>query len=236
MSTTRLPAPDLEAVARNAGQDRELAKTYRLVADCFVNPDRIDRERLLEVAWNEGLPAVVGCIGEGPAEDLKQFLEAYESMTIDEYVSFHELSPACPLYLGHHAFEQPQTCRDISGTDRNQYMVELNAIYKHYGFEIGKELPDFLPAMVEFCLLSLDERGDELRAEFQRKGLTLLPAMQERAEAVDTPYRHLLEVIEGLWRYDLTGDPEGDVDAPSLEKLGRVEPPESVQAQNGGDR
>lgn len=180
-----------------------LAGAYRVVADAFVYPEEIDRDTYLERARDEVLPAVEAYLDPEAADLLSSFLDAYEGVGVDEFVETLELEPACPPYLGHHEFAEPETCRDIADADRNQYMVELNAIYEHFGFEIGDELPDYLPAMVEFCWLTLPDRGDEVRAEFVGGMLSLLPGMRDAYEAADTPYYELLAALERLLEYDL---------------------------------
>jgi len=219
MATTSEPGPDLDAAAEHAPADATLAKTYRLVAELFVNPEMADRSTLAATARRDVLPAVAEDVDDDTASRLRSFLDEYESMPIEEFVVTHELSPACPLYVGHYAFDEPETCRDVADADRNQYMVELNAIYEHYGFELEDELPDFLPAMVEFCWLTLPDRGDELRAEFQRKLLAILPALRERFESEGTPYRLVLEVLDRLLRVDLAGEPRADLELPDVEDM-----------------
>jgi len=176
---------------------------YRAVADLFVYPESVDRAELIERCRSEVVPVLRRETGAETADRLEAFLEEYEHLDADEYVQAHELDPACPLYLGHYEFDEPETCRDISDADRNQYMVELNAIYEHFGFELADELPDFVPAMVEFCWLTMPDRDDGLRAEFIEKFARLLPGMCERFESVGTPYRRLLAVLERLLEADL---------------------------------
>lgn len=233
MATTDDPTPDLADAAAHAPTAETLARSYRLVADCFVNPERVDRDRLVRVGRETVAPAVEAEVDAGAAATLRSFLEGYESFTVDEYVETHELSPACPLYLGHYGFDQPETCREVAGADRNQYMIELNAIYGHYGFEIGEELPDYLPAMVEFWWLTLPERDDDLRADCQRKALAILEPMRERFEDHGTPYRHLLSVLEALVRHDVAGDATATVETPDPEDLSGLSLAEAATAGRG---
>lgn len=210
---------DVAGAAEHAPEGETLAKAYRLVAELFVNPEMTDRPRLVADARQDVIQSVGEDIGDVTAERLRTFVDEYESMSVDRFIDTHELSPACPLYLGHYAFDEPETCRDIADTDRNQYMVELNAIYEHFGFALDGELPDYLPAMVEFCWLTLPEGDDPLRAEFQRMVLALLSDMHERFEKDGTPYRLLLDVFDRLLRFDLAGDTTATVDAPDGEEL-----------------
>jgi len=235
MTTTGDPTPDLADAAEHAPMEETLAKSYRLIADWFVNPERLDRDRLIRAGRETVVPAIEAEVDEGAAATLRSFLDGYETFTVDEYVETHELSPTCPLYLGHYGFDQPETCRDVAGADRNQYMVELNAIYGHYGFEIGEELPDFLPAMVEFWWLTLPERGEDLRTDCQRKALAILEPMRERFEVHGTPYRHLLSVLIALVRHDVAGDATTAVETPDPEELSGLSLAEAATAE-GGER
>lgn len=235
MATTSEPGPDLDAAAEHAPRDATLAQTYRLVAELFVNPEMTDRSTLAATARRDVLPAVAEDVDDDTASRLRAFLDEYESMPVEEFVVTHELSPTCPLYVGHYAFDEPETCREVADADRNQYMVELNAIYEHYGFKINDELPDFLPAMVDFCWLTLPDRGEDLRAEFQRKLLALLPAMRERFENDGTPYRLLLEVVDRLIKIDLTGDPDVVLDLPDVDDLEGLSLADERVNETGGE-
>jgi len=63
----------------------------------------------------------------------------------EDYVDLFELNPKCPLYLGSHTYDEPKTCANAAISDRNKYMIELAAIYKHFGQQKdGKELSDYL--------------------------------------------------------------------------------------------
>lgn len=236
MATTPELTPDFAAAAEHAPENEPLAKAYRLVAELFVNPDRTDPSRLSADARRVVLPAVADGIDGQTASRLGAFLDEYESMSTEAFVETHELGPTCPLYLGHYAFDEPETCRDVADADRNQYMVELNAIYEHFGFGLDDELPDFLPAMVEFCWLTLPERGDELRAEFQRKVLALLPAMRERFEGDGTPYRLLLDVVERLITFDLAGESTATLDVPDVNELDGQSVADGTADPRGGER
>jgi nitrate reductase assembly molybdenum cofactor insertion protein NarJ len=189
-----------------------LAAGYRLIADCFVYPEDVDREALATRGREEVVPSLEA-EGEGAAaRHLEAFLAVYEDVSVDEYVSTLELDPTCPLYVGHYAFEEPDTCRDVADADRNQYMVELNGIYEHFGFELGQELPDYLPAMVEFLWLTIDERDDPVRGEYAAMLSAVVPGMRERFESAETPYHHLVAAAAALIERDLATSPV-EVDA-----------------------
>ena len=89
-------------------------------------------------------------------------------MDPEAYLELLELNPRCPLYLGSYQFPEPATCSAAGVSDRNQYMLEIGNVYRHFGFEIAGELPDYLPAMTEFLALSCgcEDADAELRKRF----------------------------------------------------------------------
>lgn len=136
-----------------------LASAYRLIADCFVYPEELDRQQLVDDAVSDVIPEIATHIDGEAAALLTAFLDEFGEISTQEYVQTLELSPACPLYLWHYEFDDPTTCRDIADADRNQYMVELAGIYEHFGFKLDNELPDYVPAMVEFLWLTRSEQA-----------------------------------------------------------------------------
>ncbi|MFB6267646.1 MAG: nitrate reductase molybdenum cofactor assembly chaperone [Halodesulfurarchaeum sp.] len=188
-----------------SGRREALAEAYELIATSFVYPEDLDTERFRRRAAEEALPRVARELDPQVAAELSAFVDVLGDIDPDEYVSTFELSPRCPLYLGHYAFDPPETCRDIGDADRNQYMVELAGIYEHFGWGLEDELPDYLPAMSEFLALTVDERDSELRAEFLEKLLGFLPDARERFEDVGTPYRYPLRAFEQVAKLDLEG-------------------------------
>src|SRR5690606_35699917 len=96
----------------------------------------------------------------GPSEMLSlvdAFLASSSATDPDEYLTLLELAPPCPLYLGSYLFEEPNTCRGAGISGRNTYMLELKAIFRHFGLELtGAELADYLPLVAEFLAHSLE--------------------------------------------------------------------------------
>ena len=142
-----------------------MGKAYSCIAELWCNPQDVDMERARtkagEVATSQSLHREVGTL-------LARFLEE-NAVSEEEYIETFELNPRCPLYLGSYGFDEPETCAQAAVSDRNEYMIELNAIYKHFGLEIdGMELPDYLPLMIEFLSLKADRRDDSLRKKIHR--------------------------------------------------------------------
>lgn len=179
-----------------------LAATYSLISELLLHPSERDEatiEQTLET------------VRAGPASILapiERFLDEPTSHSADEYVQTVELAPPCPLYLGHYLFEEPETCHGVGLSGRNEYMIELINIYKHFGFEMsGRELSDFLPVIVNFLGISLE------RPELDRIGLRrwllenlIVPGiepMKEGLEKYESPYALLVESLNAALQEDV---------------------------------
>src|SRR5262249_52995799 len=92
----------------------------------------LERERRLDAGTRAGLRALVG---ELAASDL---LDAQE-----RYVALFDRGRATSLHLFEHVHGESR--------DRGQAMVDLQAVYARAGLRLtAKELPDYLPVMLEF--------------------------------------------------------------------------------------
>ena len=78
-------------------------------------------------------------------------------------------------------------------------------LYKHFGQELdGKELPDYLPLMLEFLSLTVDSRDDPIRGKLIAEYIVpFLPPMRSRLEELEIPYLHLLGALEKVMSVDL---------------------------------
>jgi len=205
----------------------DLTDGYKLIGELLLSPAERDPKRvstLLE-SLRETLPEVVSKVTE--------FLAVPASHSSDEYLQTLELTPPCPLYLGSHLFDEPESCNGVGTSGRNPYMLELKGIYSHFGVEMtGGELPDFLPVMVDFLWISLDrgvQDGIGLRRryleEYVLRGLGPLSASLEKYSSA---YALLVKALEITVQEDLhrLGDapiwmppPNGSEDAISLPVL-----------------
>jgi nitrate reductase delta subunit len=178
-----------------------LQRAYALVADLWCNPQDVEVKSVREAA--AAIIPILGAVDSEGTARLERFLAHYP-LVEEEYVELFELNPRCALYLGSHAFDEPKTCAQAAVSDRNEYMIELIGIYKHFGLSLkGKELPDYLPLMVEFLALTADAE-DPLREKFIREYvLPFLSPLRERLEALNSPYLHLSAGLERLLKLDL---------------------------------
>lgn len=191
-----------------------LVETYALLAEWLLYPEEVDPESLTDATLREA-EAHAGRIDPKVAAHLRAFHETRHTVGPEEYLNLLELNPRCPLYLGSHQFAEPTSCSRAGLSDRNQYMLEVGNVYRHFGFEIVAELPDFLPAMTEFLAMSAESVGDpegedaKLRLRFIEK--LMLPGVEQFAEklaAEGGPYDHLAQALLGCLRHELGLDPE----------------------------
>lgn len=193
MNATRLPDPPAAAtgVAGSAGWD--LGAMYRVIAELLLNPAVRDTGRL---------ERDLGALTATPVRDcIERFLANPASQNVDEYTQTLELTPPCPLYLGAHMYDEPNSCRGAGACGRNQYMIEIKASYQHFGVELdGLELPDFLPVMVEFMAYSLahpERDGIGLRRRFVEHYLQPgLPHLRKALQKYESVYDLLLEALQ----------------------------------------
>ena len=90
-------------------------------------------------------------------------------------------------------------------------MLEIGNIFRHFGLEIQAELPDFLPAVIEFLALTGGAQGEdrELRLRFIER--MIWPGVRlfaKKLEAEDTPYAGLAEALTLCLRHEAGDMPE----------------------------
>lgn len=222
------PEPSPSAEERPATTEARLARTYSTIAQWFDYPEDIDPSTF------DG-EAVDGAAADGSAiepeigREFAAFARERESVSLEEYVSLLELNPQCPLYLGAHLFQDPATCAAAGVSDRNTFMLEIANVYRHFGFALNGELPDFLPAMVEFLSLTAECEGEdrEIRARLIEKlMLEGAKALERKLCELETPYEHLGRALVMCLTADQrrAGD-DGSVDRKSRNR-GDGSPPE----------
>ena len=135
-------------------------------------------------------------------EALQSFLREVEGMPIEEqqelYSRTFELSPNHTLDTSNHLY---------TGYNRTRCLSKMRSMYKAFDFEsehlVRGELPDYLPAVLEFVAV-LDDR--ELKDDFCKTYLSRsLEALLGTFKGDDSPYRHLVDVALQVVRADLKG-------------------------------
>tara|TARA_B100000315_G_scaffold176596_1_gene165128 strand:- start:73 stop:657 length:585 start_codon:yes stop_codon:yes gene_type:complete len=184
-----------------------LRDVYASMAELWCSPQDGDMEEVKGRA-EKAITELESIDREG-ASLLSQFLE--NPIPEEEYIDLFELDPQCPLYLGSHVFKEPETCARGAVSDRNGYMLELLGIYRHLELTPnGKELPDYLPLMVEFLSLMAGSK-DPIREKLIKEYiLPVLPPFRSKLEELKTPYFYLLDALEKVLRLDLGTAQKGE--------------------------
>ncbi len=174
-----------------------LKDVYALIAELWCSPPEADAEKAEIRKEAEEVVKRLESIDKESAMLLSRFLMEND-ISEEDYIDLFELDPQCPLYLGSHTYDEPTTCATAAVSDRNEYMIELGGIYSHFGRKPnGKELPDYLPLMVDFLSLTTESKDDSVRDKFiEEYILPFLPPMRTRLEELKTPYLHLLDALE----------------------------------------
>lgn len=187
-----------------------LVSVYRMISEWFLYPEEIDPVTLSDEASRD-LIEDAQLIDPELAAHLREFRIGFGSVTTDEYLALLELNPRCPLYMGSYQFDEPSTCASAGVSDRNQYMLEIGNIFRHFGLQIGQELPDFLPAIIEFLALTAGAQGedDKLRKRFiERMVWPGVRLFAQKLETEETPYFHLAEALTACLRHEAGNLPE----------------------------
>lgn len=180
----------------------DLKASYQLIAELLLNPDDRTPNRI------EPLKAQVGSALSSVMTHINTFLESPTAYSRDEYVQTLELSPPCPLYLGSYLFDEPSTCNGVGSSGRNAYMLELIGLYQHFELDLAsRELPDFLPVMVDFLWISL--HSDARNGKALRRWCLenhVLPGMEPLRDSLKkykSAYQHVVEALRVTVEEDL---------------------------------
>lgn len=172
-------------------------ETYSLIAELWCSPSGVDTGRDETAENAAGVVERLGTIDEESATLLSRFV-GQNDIAEEDYVDLFELDPKCALYLGSHTYDEPSTCATAAVSDRNGYMIELIGIYRHFGqMPNGKDLPDFLPLIVDFLALTAEKKDDPIRVKLVEEYiLPFLSPLRSRLEELGTPYLDLLNALE----------------------------------------
>lgn len=174
-----------------------LAATYAAIAEWLLYPEEID-PAAVDASAAAAAEDAARRVDLRAAEHLRAFWEERDSVGPEAYLELLELNPRCPLYLGSYQFPEPTTCAAAGVSDRNQYMLEIGNVYRHFGYEIAGELPDYLPAMIEFLALSCGSHGADAALRKRFIGRLMLPGTRlfaERLGELGTVYHRLAQAL-----------------------------------------
>ena len=148
-------------------EEKQIVKdAYALISELWCSPPEEEANRKEFKKNVKDVIKRLESIDEDSAMSLSEFVRK-EDISEEDYIDLFELDPQCPLYLGSHTFDEPKTCANAAVSDRNGYMIELNAIYNHFGQRPNaNELPDYMPLMVDFLSLTTESNDDPVRDKF----------------------------------------------------------------------
>lgn len=175
-------------------------EAYKLVAELLSYPEDLN---LAEIGqWADDLTcSLAEKLGDEAALNVRSFAQDLKSITPGEYIETLELAPRCPLYLGYWAFLD----EGADSPARRKFMSELLDVYHLFGLSLGgKELPDYLPVVVEFLWISLGKGHQEARTRvITQYVVPWLPSIITCLENNGSPYAKLLKTLQMLIEWDL---------------------------------
>lgn len=156
---------------------------YKLLSVLLSYPDA----RLIE-----GEDELTGAVAALPPSRQKTAIERFWSYWRDtppseraqHYVETFDLQKRCSLYLSFY----------LQGDKRQRGMslLHLKRLYAAAGFHLeGKELPDYLPVILEFAEFAPPGYGETILADLR----PALEAVRESLRDLGSPYAHLLDAL-----------------------------------------
>jgi nitrate reductase delta subunit len=183
-------------------KNQTIKDVYRLVSELWCSPSEINITNIKKEA--EEVIKKLEDINKEAVILFRKFLEE-NTISDESYIDLFELDPKCSLYLGSHSYDEPKTCAGAGVSDRNKYMIELRAIYKHFRkIADEKELPDYLPLMIDFLSLTIESKNDPVRGKFIKEYfLPFLPPVHSKLKELKTPYVYLIDALSKIMNTDL---------------------------------
>ena len=183
----------------NIIKNQIIKDVYKLMSELWCSPSETNIEK-----DGENVIKKLEEVNKEAAILLQKFIEE-NTISDESYIDLFELDPKCPLYLGTHSYDEPKTCAGAGVSDRNKYMIELRAIYKHFEkIADEKELPDYLPLMIDFLSLTIDSKNDSVRGKFIKEYfMPFLPPVQSKLKELKTPYVYLIDALDKIMNIDL---------------------------------
>ena len=124
---------------------------------------------------------------------LDRFLEETRTLTRDDveelYTRAFDLNPAVTLDLGHHLWGDAY--------ERGRFLAKMRERLEEAGICEDGELPDHLTSLLRFIPCLMDDLRDWWVNQYP---LMALDAMKGPLETIESPYRHLLDVVREFLR------------------------------------
>ena len=149
--------------------DREVAQA----GSALTLVENLDEQGLLSVENHLGVAYVIDYLLDNEATVVQA-----------NYVQTFDLTPEHSLHLTHHIFGEEKT--------RGPALIDLTEYLKSYGYQHDeKELPDFLPLMLEFVS---ELAVDEARV-FLGDASKVLGVIADNLDKAASPYARLIGVV-----------------------------------------
>ena len=144
----------------------------------------------------ESLPEFQTALNEWPElksnrADLQKLIDHLGSHTLrqlqEDYVLVFDRTRQHALYIFEHVYGEDR--------DRGNAMVDLIDEYRRYGFELGdEELPDYLPALLEFFAHIPPEEAQKLLGD----AVHVIAHIAKNLSLYGSPYAALLDAVVAL--------------------------------------
>lgn len=165
-----------------------MIRTCKILSILLSYPDKEIQAFLAEVTNNLRTENI---LGEDEIQGMNQFTGYFSNWDITDwqelYVQQFDNSKALSLNLFEHVYGDSK--------DRGQAMVDLMNFYNENNMEINRtELPDYLPAFLEFASLQKPDKAAELLSE----PVEILKSILNRLKEKNNPYKYIFEAILSL--------------------------------------
>jgi len=141
----------------------------------------LQRESILPVEHTRAVEMFISSLEGRPVTELQE-----------EYVALFDRGRALSLHMFEHVHGESR--------DRGQAMVDLLEVYRDGGLELdARELPDFLPLVLEFLSTRPREEADEMLGD----GMAIIVLLGARLRQRGSGYAALFEALEAI-----VGSPE----------------------------
>lgn len=158
--------------------------TMRIAAVLLEYPD--DELLAATPALREAAAELAGRPGQALAAFLDRRAELDPWAAREEYVATFDFHKRASLHLSYY--------RDGDRRQRGATLLGLKRRYREAGLELtGGELPDYLPAILEFAALAPGEAAEQTLGRM-RPGMELLRATLHE---IDSPYALVLDAVSG---------------------------------------
>lgn len=160
-----------------------IAGGFQWISHLLSYPDESWMQTVAEA--RESLPS-----GSQPMTDeIQAFLEAMGAFDAeqrqDHYVQVFDFSKKTTLYLTYADFGEER--------ERGPALLELKKQYAQAGLELnGNEMPDYLPAMLEFCAHVDAAIARQMLSPFANR----LAQLRDALAKIESPYAHLLSAVQ----------------------------------------